>query len=176
MDFMLEASFGYADAPPDGALPARPSSPLPPLATITKASPAPELKYQLVELIFAYCYVMRMYNGEPACDLEAAATTALAISPVLTGTTDATQLPASGAQVLLDCIVRATSPPIGSSGDRCVALLTRWHPPHLPCEMGMMKLTVGTVVILSSHAFQVNLGIVLQRYELAKNGSNNGDI
>ncbi len=47
-------------------LPPGPEQPLQPLAALTRARPSPLLPYQLVEVLYAYCFAMRRYNGEAA--------------------------------------------------------------------------------------------------------------
>ncbi|KAF5843907.1 hypothetical protein DUNSADRAFT_29 [Dunaliella salina] len=44
--------------------PEPPEEPLHPLSSLTKAKPSPLLQWQAVELLYAYCHVMRQYNGE----------------------------------------------------------------------------------------------------------------
>lgn len=83
--------------------------------------PAAGLSRHLLELLFAYSLVMRRYNGDPGEDVESAAATALGLSPSLAAPRlDAELLPASAAQALLECIVRASSPPLGVPADRRV--------------------------------------------------------
>lgn len=45
-------------------LPEVPCTPLPPLATLTKAQPSPLLRWQLLDVLFTYCLVARLFNGE----------------------------------------------------------------------------------------------------------------
>lgn len=45
-------------------LPPGPSQPLQPLSALTKAQPSPLLRWQLLELLYAYCFVLRQYNGD----------------------------------------------------------------------------------------------------------------
>lgn len=57
----------HASEPP-GGLPAAPQDPLPLLASLTKAVPSPLLQWQLLDILYTYCFVMRLYNGEPQSD------------------------------------------------------------------------------------------------------------
>lgn len=41
---------------------------LPKLASLTKAAPSPLLRWQLLDVLYAYCLIMRLYNGEPMAD------------------------------------------------------------------------------------------------------------
>lgn len=45
-------------------LPALPKNPLPRLSTLTKAIPSPLLQWQLVDLLYTYCLLARLFNGE----------------------------------------------------------------------------------------------------------------
>ncbi|KAK9806763.1 hypothetical protein WJX72_001783 [[Myrmecia] bisecta] len=55
-------------------IPPAPHDPLPSLKTLTRAAPSPMLQPQLLELLFAYCLTLRLYNGDFTADpLEAAA-------------------------------------------------------------------------------------------------------
>ena len=47
-----------------GGLPNPPAAPLPLLRKLTAAVPSPLLVWQLLQLIYGYCWVMRLYNGE----------------------------------------------------------------------------------------------------------------
>lgn len=41
---------------------------LPKLASLTKAAPSPLLRWQLLDVLYAYCLIMRLYNGDPMAD------------------------------------------------------------------------------------------------------------
>lgn len=58
---------GHASEPL-GGLPAAPQTPLPLLACLTKAVPSPLLQWQLLDILYTYCFMMRLYNGEPQSD------------------------------------------------------------------------------------------------------------
>lgn len=47
-----------------GAIPPPPSTPLPLMATLSKAQPSPLLRWQLVEILYSYCLTMHMFNGD----------------------------------------------------------------------------------------------------------------
>lgn len=65
--------FHIAPADASTTFPSPPAQPLPPLSSLIKTQPSPLLKYQLVELLFAYCFVLRHFNGDPASsEVEAA--------------------------------------------------------------------------------------------------------
>ncbi|GAB4818983.1 hypothetical protein N2152v2_006029 [Parachlorella kessleri] len=111
------------------ALPPPPSKPLPPLAALTKSRPSPLLQYHLLDLLYAYCYVLRLYNGDYTADPSEAADLVFALSGVLAAAAGA-QGPSVGmeassptaASVLLDSI----RPPAGTRQQQraAVAVLT----------------------------------------------------
>ncbi|KAL0051597.1 hypothetical protein WJX82_010553 [Trebouxia sp. C0006] len=68
------ASGGTATAV--SGLPAAPSQPLPLLASLTKVPPSPLLPWQLLDILYTYCFVMRLYNGDYSSDPQEAAMTA----------------------------------------------------------------------------------------------------
>ena len=49
---------------PMAGIPQVTAAPLPALASLTKASPSPQLPWQLVDLLYCYCLTTRLYNGE----------------------------------------------------------------------------------------------------------------
>ncbi len=49
-------------------LPAAPSQPLPLLASLTTVPPSPLLQWQLLDILYTYCFVMRLYNGDYSSD------------------------------------------------------------------------------------------------------------
>jgi hypothetical protein len=55
-------------------LPEPPPRALPSLASLTRRRPSPLLRYQAVQLLYAYCFLLRRFNGDPAgaSPLEAA--------------------------------------------------------------------------------------------------------
>lgn len=50
------------------AIPDPPESALPRLAALSRATPSPLLQWQLLELLYAYCMVMHLYQGDWASD------------------------------------------------------------------------------------------------------------
>lgn len=53
-----------------GALPAAPEHALPPLASLTKSTPSPLLQWQLLDIMYSYALVMRLYNGDYSSDAQ----------------------------------------------------------------------------------------------------------
>ena len=66
-------------------LPPPASEPLPPLSSLSSARPSPLLSWQLLELLYAYCFTMRLFNGDWADGGGAgdAAAVAMAVSESL---------------------------------------------------------------------------------------------
>ena len=122
-----------------GGVPAPPRQPLPPLSALTSAAPSPALQPQLADVVYAYCSVLRLYNGDVSADPGGAADLLLALSAVLAGAmggssgggssgaaagTPPTPPPAdlSLPGTLLDCIARGCQPPAGSPESRGFAV------------------------------------------------------
>ncbi|DBA99918.1 TPA: hypothetical protein ACH3X1_013802 [Trebouxia sp. C0004] len=112
-------------------LPAAPNQPLPLLASLTKVPPSPLLQWQLLDIIYTYCFVMRLYNGDYSSDPQEAAMTALQVSSTLeaasssslaklkqqqgslAGAQTAPQAPpVSASEALLQCAERVCSPAV----------------------------------------------------------------
>ncbi|XP_020109951.1 zinc finger HIT domain-containing protein 2 [Ananas comosus] len=64
-------------------VPPGPESPLPPLRQLTRAEPSPLLAVHLVDVLYAYCFTLRLYNGDWHSDPFGASTVVLTISKVL---------------------------------------------------------------------------------------------
>jgi hypothetical protein len=121
------------------ALPRPPAAPLPPLSALTRATPSPALGWQLLDVLFAYCFVMLRYNGSW---LEAAGEAAgqllqlsAALAPPPPG---AAQQPAAPPQeftsapaCLAACLARALAPPAGDASLRALALGSLQQLPQL---------------------------------------------
>lgn len=95
----------------EGGVPPPPPAPLPPLSALTSRPPAPELALHLLDILYAYCLVLRLYNGQYTTDAVEAAATLLAASEVLGGGAGAPA--ASPSATLVDCIVRVCAPEAG---------------------------------------------------------------
>ena len=46
------------------ALPGPPREALPSVASLTKAQPSPLLRWQLLEILYAYCCTLRIFHGD----------------------------------------------------------------------------------------------------------------
>ena len=65
---VLYLSAGQVDDSAATNLPAAPGQPLPTLKSLTKAAPSPLLQYQLLDIVYTYCFLMRLYNGDYTTD------------------------------------------------------------------------------------------------------------
>jgi hypothetical protein len=66
-------ALSLAEPEPSGALeaegegvgiPQPPQDPLPPLSALSRAQPSPLLRWQLLDILYAYCITMHLYNGD----------------------------------------------------------------------------------------------------------------
>lgn len=64
-------------------LPPGPETPLPPISKLSATEPSPLLAVHLVDIIYSYCFTLRLYNGEWQSDPIGSATLVLSISSVL---------------------------------------------------------------------------------------------
>ncbi|KAG1354554.1 zinc finger HIT domain-containing protein 2 [Cocos nucifera] len=64
-------------------VPAGPENPLPPLRQLTHTDPSPLLAVHLVDVLYSYCFTLRLYNGDWHSDPFGAATAILSVSKVL---------------------------------------------------------------------------------------------
>jgi hypothetical protein len=65
------------------SVPPPPAEDLPPLSSLTRTPPSDLLGYHVTGVLYGYCYVMRLFNGEWAADPVDAAETLVAVAPVL---------------------------------------------------------------------------------------------
>ena len=45
-------------------IPPGPESPLPPVSKLSSAEPSPLLTVHLVDILYSYCFTLRLYNGD----------------------------------------------------------------------------------------------------------------
>ncbi|XP_051149539.1 uncharacterized protein LOC127264156 isoform X2 [Andrographis paniculata] len=64
-------------------IPPGPETPLPPISKLTTSGPSPLLTIHLVDILFSYCFTLRLYNGDWRADPLESATVVLSISSVL---------------------------------------------------------------------------------------------
>lgn len=102
---------------PEGVLPPPPPMALPPLSSLISKPPSPVLSLHLLDLIYSYCLVLRLFNGQYTTDPLEAAATLLDASRVLgpskpPGSYRPAPISASMSPttVLLDCVVHVCGP------------------------------------------------------------------
>ncbi|KAL6499248.1 hypothetical protein OROHE_026125 [Orobanche hederae] len=95
---------------PDGDrwhdIPQGPESPLPPVTKLTAASPSPLLSVHLVDIIYSYCFTIRLYNGDWRADPLESSTVLLSVSSVL----GQNRQPQTVSEALLHCLEQTCSP------------------------------------------------------------------
>lgn len=101
-----ESEETLADIPPP------PSQPLAPVSQLLKGEPSPLLAYHLVEVLYSYCFTLRLFNGDWQCEPLEAGSTLLAISEVL-GEAFA---PESVGAALTACLEKICSPAFKHTG------------------------------------------------------------
>jgi hypothetical protein len=87
-------------------IPEGPESPLPPLKQLTRAEPSPLLTVHLVDILYSYCFTLRLYNGDWHSDPFGASTVALSMSKVL----GEDAKPETVSESLTTCIEETCSP------------------------------------------------------------------
>uniref|UniRef100_A0ACD5TMY1 Uncharacterized protein n=1 Tax=Avena sativa TaxID=4498 RepID=A0ACD5TMY1_AVESA len=87
-------------------IPEGPESPLPSLKQLTRAEPSPLLTVHLVDILYSYCFTLRLYNGDWHSDPLGASTVALSMSKV----TGDDAKPETVSESLTTCIEETCSP------------------------------------------------------------------
>ncbi|CAL1386596.1 unnamed protein product [Linum trigynum] len=87
-------------------IPPGPQTPLPPLAKLITTEPSPLLAIHLVDIIYSYCFTLRLYNGDWNSDAMGSVTVLLSVSQVLG---QASQ-PENVMEALSYCLEQACSP------------------------------------------------------------------
>lgn len=93
-------------------IPAGPENPLPPLCQLSRVEASPLLSIHLVDILFSYCFTLRLYNGDWHSDALGAATVVLSVSKVL----DDEGRPETVAEALGACLEQACSPAYRQAG------------------------------------------------------------
>lgn len=119
------------------SLPLPPSEPLPTLCTLLPCQPHPSLPWQLLQLLYGYCLVVRVHLGDWDGDEAHAAQAVMAASPPLMSTA----VPSGGREALAACMEAALLPPLATHTTRgfAVALLEVEMQCGDLCEMHLMK-------------------------------------
>lgn len=93
-------------------IPAGPESPLPPVHQLSRSDPSPLLPVHLIDIIYGYCFTLRLYNGDWRFDPLGAATVVLAVSSVLGGDGH----PETVSEALASCMERTCSASFRDAG------------------------------------------------------------
>ncbi|KAM3402739.1 hypothetical protein ACQJBY_006512 [Aegilops geniculata] len=92
--------------------PEGPESPLPSLKQLTRAEPSPLLTVHLVDILYSYCFTLRLYNGDWQSDPLGASTVVLSMSKVMG---DGAK-PETVSEALTTCIEETCSPAYRHTG------------------------------------------------------------
>lgn len=68
---------------PSSEIPPGPESPLPPVSKLSSTEPSPMLAVHLVDILYSYCFTLRLYNGDWQSDAVGSAMVVLSVSAVL---------------------------------------------------------------------------------------------
>ncbi|CAN6306124.1 unnamed protein product [Urochloa humidicola] len=93
-------------------IPEGPESPLPSLKQLTRAEPSPLLAVHLVDILYSYCFTLRLYNGDWHSDPLGASTVALSMSKVMGEDAKPETVP----EALTACIEETCSPAYRHTG------------------------------------------------------------
>ena len=93
-------------------IPEGPESPLPALKQLTRAEPSPLLAVRLVDILYSYCFTLRLYNGDWHSDPLGACTVALSMSKVMGEDAKPETVP----EALRACIEETCSPAYRHTG------------------------------------------------------------
>lgn len=87
-------------------IPPGPKTPLPPVSKLCTAKPSPFLAFHLVDIIYSYCFTLRLYNGDWQSDPTGSAMVVLSVSSVLVQGAQ----PESVLEALSYCLEQTCSP------------------------------------------------------------------
>ncbi|GAB4857650.1 hypothetical protein Ancab_015556 [Ancistrocladus abbreviatus] len=93
-------------------IPPGPETPLPTISKLTSAEPSPLLAVHLIDIIYSYCFTLRLYNGDWQLDAIGAATVVLSVSSVLGHGGQ----PESVLEAVSHCLEQTCSPPFKHIG------------------------------------------------------------
>jgi hypothetical protein len=93
-------------------IPEGPESPLPSLKQLTRTEPSPSLAVHLVDILYSYCFTLRLYNGDWHSDPLGASTVALSMSKVMGQDAKPETVP----EALTACIEETCSPAYRHTG------------------------------------------------------------
>ncbi|XP_011022436.1 PREDICTED: zinc finger HIT domain-containing protein 2 isoform X2 [Populus euphratica] len=101
---------GAGDQPSE--IPPGPDAPLPPVRKLISREPSPFLAVHLVDIIYSYCFTLRLYNGDWQSDAIGSATVVLNVSSVL----GQAGQPETVLEALSYCLERTCSPEYRNMG------------------------------------------------------------
>ncbi|KAL9233780.1 hypothetical protein vseg_008732 [Gypsophila vaccaria] len=87
-------------------VPPGPETPLPPLKKLTSAEPSPLLAFHMVDILYSYCFTLRLFNGDWQSDCVGASTVVLSVS---SGLGQGLQ-PESMLEAVSNCLEQTCSP------------------------------------------------------------------
>ncbi|KAL2527765.1 HIT-type Zinc finger family protein [Abeliophyllum distichum] len=87
-------------------IPPGPETPLPPASKLSTAGPSPLLAVHLIDIIYSYCFTLRLYNGDWQSDALESAMVLLGVSYVL----GKGGQPETVLEALLHCLEQTSSP------------------------------------------------------------------
>ncbi|KAL0326709.1 UNVERIFIED_CONTAM: hypothetical protein Sangu_1748900 [Sesamum angustifolium] len=87
-------------------IPPGPETPLLPVRKLTASAPSPLLTVHLVDIIYSYCFALRLYNGDPKSDPLESVMVVLSVSSVL----GQGGQPETISEALLHCLEHTCSP------------------------------------------------------------------
>ncbi|XP_015697191.1 zinc finger HIT domain-containing protein 2 isoform X2 [Oryza brachyantha] len=93
-------------------IPEGPESPLPSLKQLTRSEPSPLLAVHLIDILYSYCFTLRLYNGDWSSDPFGASTVALSVSKVM----GEDAKPETVSEALTACIEETCSPAYRHTG------------------------------------------------------------
>ncbi|EAY79233.1 hypothetical protein EE612_052336 [Oryza sativa] len=93
-------------------IPEGPESALPSLKQLTRAEPSPLLAVHLVDILYSYCFTLRLHNGDWRSDPFGASTVALSVSKVM----GEDAKPETVSEALTACIEETCSPAYRHTG------------------------------------------------------------
>jgi hypothetical protein len=93
-------------------IPEGPDSPLPSLKQLTKAEPSPLLAVHLIDVLYSYCFTLRLYNSDWCADPFSASSVAMSISKVMGEDAKPETVP----EALTACIEETCSPAYRHTG------------------------------------------------------------
>ncbi|KAK6145380.1 hypothetical protein DH2020_022200 [Rehmannia glutinosa] len=102
----LAESENNVDSDKQHEIPPGPETPLPPVSKLTASGPSPLLAIHLIDIIYCYCFTLRLYNGDWRADPLESATLLLSVSSVLSQSGQ----PETVLEALLHCLEQTCSP------------------------------------------------------------------